>query len=328
MQSVLIVGGAGYVGSHAARAVAAAGFAPVVYDNLVYGHRWAVNWGPLIVGDIADRGRLEDVIREHRPVAVMHFAAYTYVGESVKHPDKYYRNNVGGTLSLLEACKATGVERVVFSSTCATYGVPERVPIDESNPQRPINSYGRSKLMIEQVLDDYHTAYGLSYAALRYFNAAGACLSDERLGEAHDPETHLIPLACLAAMGAIPPLQVFGEDYPTKDGTCLRDYIHVDDLADAHVAAMRRLLDAPRTALRLNLGTGDGYTVREVIDAVSNVSGKQVPYTMGPRRDGDSPALVANTALAEKELGWKARHGLPVIAESAWRWHQRTRPTE
>lgn len=323
MDTVLIVGGAGYVGSHAARAVAAAGFKPVAFDNLVYGHRWAVNWGPLVVGDIRDRGCVEDAIREHRPVAVMHFAAYTYVGESVREPAKYYRNNVGGTLSLLEACRTTGVDRVVFSSTCATYGVPERVPIDESNPQRPINSYGRSKLMVEQVLEDYHQAYGLSYAALRYFNAAGACLEDARIGEAHDPETHLIPLACLAAMGRIPPLSVFGDDYPTKDGTCLRDYIHVDDLADAHVAAMRRLLYKPRTALRLNLGTGDGYTVREVIDAVGRVAGSPVPFTMGPRREGDSPALVADTALAERELGWKAKHGLDVIAESAWRWHQR-----
>jgi UDP-arabinose 4-epimerase len=321
--SILIVGGAGYIGSQTAKRVAQAGLEPVVFDNLVYGHAWAAKWGPLVEGDLADGALIRRVLEKHQVTAVVHFAAYAYVGESVTNPRKYFNNNVVGTINLLDAMLDAGVRDVVFSSTCATYGDPVRVPIDERHPQSPVNPYGESKLAIERVLHWYQRAYPLRFAALRYFNAAGAD-PDGEIGEDHAPETHLIPLAIEAAMGG-PGLQIFGTDYPTPDGTAVRDYIHVQDLADAHVAALERLRGGA-TNLFVNLGTGNGHSVREVIAAVEKVSGRKVPAREVARRAGDPPALVADARLAAEILGWKARiPELETIVEHAWRWRQ-TRP--
>jgi UDP-arabinose 4-epimerase len=323
-RSILIVGGAGYIGSQTAKLVAAAGHRPVVFDNLVYGHRWAVKWGPLVEGDLADPKAIRRAIEEHAVKAVIHFAAYTYVGESMTDPGKYFRNNVTGTVNLLDAMVAARVRDVVFSSTCATYGDPERVPIDEDHPQRPVNPYGESKLMVERMLRWYAHAHGLRYAALRYFNAAGAD-PDGEVGEDHDPETHLIPLAIDAAAGRRGPLSIFGTDYPTPDGTAIRDYIHVADLAEAHLLALAAL-DKGTPELRLNLGTGRGSSVREVIRAVERASGRAVPVREVGRRAGDPPVLVADARRAGEILGWKPRYAdLDTIVAHAVRWHGRTR---
>jgi UDP-arabinose 4-epimerase len=320
--TVLVTGGAGYIGAHACKALNTAGHRPVVYDNLVYGHEQAVQWGPLERGDTADRARLDEVLAAHRPLAVMHFAAFTAVGESVADPGKYYRNNVAGTLGLLEAMVAHGVDRFVFSSTAAAFGLPERLPITEDEPDRPINPYGRSKLMVEQMLADFAAAHGLKSAIMRYFNAAGAS-PDGEIGEAHDPETHLIPLALDAAAGKGPPLTVFGEDYATPDGTCIRDYIHVGDLADAHVLALDWLGEAEATRV-FNLGVGSGVSVREILDAIARVTGKAVPHQIGPRRAGDPPVLIADASRARSELGWMPRlSDIDTIVGTAWNWHQR-----
>jgi UDP-glucose-4-epimerase GalE len=319
--SILIVGGAGYIGSQTAKRVAQAGLEPVVFDNLVYGHAWAVKWGKFIEGDLGDGALIKRVLEEHKVTAVVHFAAYAYVGESVTNPRKYFRNNVVGTLNLLDAMLDAGVRDVVFSSTCATYGDPIRVPIDEQHPQSPVNPYGESKLAVERVLSWYQRAYSMRFAALRYFNAAGAD-PDGEVGEDHDPETHLIPLAIEATMGG-PGLQIFGTDYPTPDGTAIRDYIHVQDLADAHIAALQRLQDGA-TSLFVNLGTGHGHSVREVITSVEKVTGKKVPAKEVGRRAGDPPSLVADASLAAKVLGWKARiPELDTIVEHAYRWRQK-----
>jgi UDP-glucose-4-epimerase GalE len=319
--SILIVGGAGYIGSQTAKRVAQAGLAPVVFDNLVHGHEWAVKWGPLVVGDLADGALIRRVLAEHQVTAVVHFAAYAYVGESVVHPRKYFRNNVAGTLNLLDAMLDAGVRDIVFSSSCATYGVPRRVPIAEDHPQAPVNPYGETKLAVERVLQWYQRAYPLRFAALRYFNAAGAD-PDGEVGEDHDPETHLIPLAIEAALGGNP-LQIYGTDYPTPDGTAIRDYIHVQDLADAHVAALERLQGGTRD-LFVNLGTGRGHSVREVIAAVERASGKKVPARESDRRAGDPPELVADARLAGDVLGWKPRiPNIETIVEHAWRWRTR-----
>ena len=321
-QNILVVGGAGYVGSHACKALARAGFQPVVFDNLVYGHEWAVRWGPLERGDLLDGERLADVLQRYRPHAVMHFAAYAYVGESVVDPAKYYRNNVAGTLALLDAMRAAGVDRIVFSSTCATYGHPERVPIGEDAPQHPVNPYGHSKQMIEQVLRDYGRAYGLRSVALRYFNAAGADPEGE-IGEDHEPETHLIPLVLRAALDAGHPVTVHGTDYPTHDGTCVRDYIHVQDLADAHIRGLKQLQTQSGFSA-FNLGNGRGHSVREVIDAARRVTGREVNCVEGPRRPGDPPALVADAGLAREVLGWRPQwNDIDAIIATAWRWQQR-----
>ena len=318
--SILIVGGAGYIGSQTAKRVAQAGLEPVVFDNLVYGHRWAVKWGPFVEGDLADGALIRNVLEEHEVTAVVHFAAYAYVGESVTEPRKYFRTNVAGTLNLLDAMLDVGVRDIVFSSTCATYGDPIRVPIDEGHPQRPVNPYGETKLAIERALSWYQRAYPLRFAALRYFNAAGADPEGD-LGEDHDPETHLIPLAIDAAMGG-KGLEIYGTDYPTPDGTAVRDYIHVQDLADAHVAALAKLRDGA-TSLFVNLGTGRGHSVREVIAAVEKVSGAKVRAREVGRRAGDPPALVADPRLAADVLGWQARlPGIETIVEHAWRWRQ------
>ena len=316
--SILIVGGAGYIGSQTAKRVAQAGLKPVVFDNLVYGHKWAVKWGPLVVGDLADGALIKDVLEQYEVTAVVHFAAYAYVGESVVHPRKYYRNNVAGTLNLLDAMIDVGVRDIVFSSTCATYGEPARVPIDEQHAQSPVNPYGETKLAIERALFWYQRAYPIRFAALRYFNAAGAD-PDGEIGEDHDPETHLIPLAIEAALGG-KGLEIYGTDYPTPDGTAIRDYIHVQDLADAHVAALEKLRGGA-SRLFVNLGTGRGHSVREVIAAVEKVSGKKVPARESGRRAGDPPALVADPRLAADVLGWQARiPGIETIVEHAWRW--------
>ena len=320
--SVLVTGGAGYIGSHACKALARAGFRPIAYDNLSYGHAEAVKWGPLVDGDIADGPRLRAVLSAERVVAVMHFAAFAYVGESMSDPAKYFRNNTTGTLALLDAMRDVGVDRMVFSSTCATYGVPGEVPISESTPQRPVNPYGESKLMIERVLDWYDQAYETKSVCLRYFNAAGADLDGE-IGEDHEPETHLIPLAIKAALGQGPALSIFGTDYPTPDGTAIRDFIHVEDLAEAHVQALRYLLHGG-PSLKLNLGTGRGRTVREVISAVERATGRLVPVIEAPRRAGDPPALVADASQARLRLDWiPSRSDLDMIVTSALRWHER-----
>ncbi|MES2135461.1 MAG: UDP-glucose 4-epimerase GalE [Pseudomonadota bacterium] len=320
--AVLVTGGAGYIGSHACIALARAGYQPIVVDNLVYGHEWAVKWGPLERGDVADRAFLDAVIARHAPVAVMHFAAFTYVGESVSDPGKYYRNNVAGSLTLLEAMRDHGIGAIVFSSTCATYGTPECVPIPETAPQNPINSYGASKLMVERMLRDFDTAHGLRSVSLRYFNAAGADPGGET-GELHEPETHLIPLALDAACGLGPGLTVFGDDYDTPDGTCIRDYIHVSDLAEAHVLALGRLLEGGGSDA-FNLGTGNGASVLEILAAIDRVTGRAVPYTVGPRREGDPPALVSQGTKAMRELGWEPRlSDLDTIVGTAWKWHQK-----
>ncbi|HEY0283170.1 MAG TPA: UDP-glucose 4-epimerase GalE, partial [Rhizomicrobium sp.] len=285
MTNILVTGGAGYIGSHACKALAKAGYTPVAYDNLVYGHEWAVRWGPLEKGDILDPVRLAEVMTKYRPAAVMHFAAFAYVGESVTDPAKYYRNNVMGTLTLLDAMRAHEVGQIVFSSSCATYGVPKRIPISEDAPQQPINPYGVSKLMVERILADYAAAYGLKSVALRYFNAAGAD-TDGDIGEDHDPETHLIPLVLDAAAGSRPDITIFGSDYATPDGTCIRDYVHVSDIADAHVLALKKL-DGGGLRAAYNLGTGAGISVAQAIAAATKVTGRPVRVTHGARRAGD-----------------------------------------
>jgi UDP-glucose-4-epimerase GalE len=320
---ILVTGGAGYIGSHAVRLFLERGHDVTVYDSLVFGHREAVPADRLVVADLADTHRLDQLLVEKRFDGVVHFAAFAYVGESVTDPAKYYRNNVVGTLGLLEAVRKHGIPRFVFSSTCATYGMPETMPIVEDTPQKPINPYGMGKLMIEHALADYAAAYPLGYAALRYFNASGA-RADGSIGEDHTPETHLIPLAIYAVMGKIPHLTVFGTDYPTPDGTCIRDYIHVDDLASAHLLALEKI--EPGKGLRYNLGTGTGNSIREVLSAVERVSGKKVPIVEGPRRAGDPPVLVASSAKIHHELGWRPEYAsLERIAETAWNWH-RTHP--
>lgn len=322
-RSVLVTGGAGYIGSHACKALAAAGYLPVTYDNLSYGHDWAVKWGPLERGDILDRSRLDAVLLQHRPAAIMHFAAFAYVGESVTDPGKYYRNNVCGSLNLIEAARDHGIERFVFSSTCATYGVPDALPIRETTPQNPINPYGASKLMVERMLRDFGNAHGLRAIALRYFNAAGADAEGE-IGEDHDPETHLIPLVLDAAAGRRADVTVFGTDYDTPDGTCVRDYIHVSDLADAHVRALQALdAGAAGDGDAFNLGNGHGFSVRQVIETVEQVTGRTVPVRYGPRRAGDPASLVSDAKLAGARLGWRPKTvGLQDIVSTAWAWHR------
>jgi UDP-glucose-4-epimerase GalE len=320
VRSVLVTGGAGYIGSHTCKALAAAGYSPVALDSLVQGHRWAVRWGPFERADLADRQAVEQILRRHDIGAVIHFAAYAYVGESMTDPGKYFRNNVAGTLNLLEAMRATGIGRIVFSSTCATYGVPEAVPIGEDHPQRPINPYGESKLFIERTLHWNAVAHGLHWMALRYFNAAGAD-PDGEIGEDHDPETHLIPLAIEAALDRRRELQVMGTDYPTPDGTAIRDYVHVTDLADAHVRALRHL-QANGDSGALNLGTGRGHSVREVIAMVERVTGRRIDARDVARRAGDPPALVAAPGRARELLGWEPRwSSLETIVQTACRWH-------
>ena len=320
--NILVTGGAGYIGSHACKALSNAGYTPIAYDNLVYGHEWAVKWGPFEQGDILDRKRLDEVIEQYQPAAIMHFAAYAYVGESVEQPGKYYRNNVSGSLTLLEAMRDHGIRYFIFSSTCATYGEPQQIPISEDHKQAPINPYGHSKLMIEQMLSDFDTAHDLKSVALRYFNAAGAD-PDGDTGEDHDPETHLIPLVLDAAIGKRPSITIFGDDYDTPDGTCIRDYIHVTDLADAHVKALKYLEQGGNTT-KFNLGNGTGFSVKDVIDTAQKVTGRDIPVVIGKRRPGDPPRLVGDATRIRKELNWSPEYAdLETIIDTAWRWHKR-----
>jgi UDP-arabinose 4-epimerase len=321
-EAVLVTGGAGYVGSHACKALAGAGYRPIVYDNLSRGHREAVRWGPLIEGDLHDLPGLAASLRAHKVMAVMHFAALAYVGESMADPAMYYRNNVGGTLALLAAMREAEVTRIVFSSTCAVYGAPDRVPIVEATAKAPLNPYGETKLAIERVLHWYNQAYGLRFAALRYFNAAGADPEGE-IGENHEPETHLIPRVLRAALGTGEPVEVYGTDYATPDGTAIRDYIHVADLADAHVRALGHLAGNGESGA-LNLGTGQGCSVRQVIAAVERIAGRPVPFRETARRAGDPPELVADPALARTRLDWQPRHSdLDTIIGTALAWERR-----
>ncbi len=305
--NILVTGGAGYIGSHTAAAIEKTGHTAIIFDNLSAGHRWAVGSKTLVEADLSDEISIQRALKQHNIEAVIHFAAHAYVGESVKDPRKYFQNNAVNTLNLLDMMLDSGVKYFVYSSTCATYGIPEKVPISEEHPQHPVNPYGESKLFIERVLHWYEKAYGLWWVALRYFNAAGA---SGQLGECHDPETHLIPLAIEAALTGIP-LSVFGTDYPTEDGTAVRDYIHVDDLASAHIAALEFLLKGG-TSRAFNLGTGQGYSVREVLQMVERVSKVSVPYRAADRRPGDPPVLVADNRAASP---------LGEIVESAWLWH-------
>lgn len=324
---IIVTGGAGYVGSHAAKALAAAGYLPITVDNLSHGYRWAVRWGPLETGDLLDPDFIAAVLRKYRPEAVMHFAGLIAVGESVVDPARYYRNNVTATLNLLDAMQGCGVAKIVFSSTAAVYGIPDAVPIPETTPRRPANPYGTSKSVIETVLADYGTAHGLRSVSLRYFNAAGAD-PDGEIGEAHEPETHLIPLALDAAAGRRGKLTIYGVDYPTPDGTCVRDYIHVTDLAAAHVRALDFAAAAPAgTAAAFNLGTGAGFSVRQIVDTVARVTGRPVPHEFGARRAGDTPELVADPALARRVLQWQpGQSDLDTIVRTAWAWVNRPLP--
>lgn len=319
---ILVTGGAGYIGSHACKALRQAGYTPICYDNLAYGHRWAVQWGPLEIGDIGDRARLDAVMQQYRPEAVLHFAAFAYVGESVENPGKYYRNNVAGTLTLLEAMRDHGVNKIIFSSTCATYGVPDAVPIGEDHAQRPINPYGASKLMVERMLQDFDGAHGIKSVALRYFNAAGAD-PDGEIGEEHDPETHLIPLILDVALGKRDCVRIFGTDYATPDGTCVRDYIHVSDLANAHLQALH-YLQAGGVSSAFNLGNGAGFSVQEVIDRARAVTGESIAVATASRRAGDPPELVGSADKARQQLGWVPQYAeLDLIIGTAWQWHKR-----
>ncbi|GAB1488340.1 UDP-glucose 4-epimerase GalE [Opitutaceae bacterium] len=324
--NVLVVGGAGYIGSHCVRQLLAAGHNPVVLDNLVFGHREAIPEDvPFYSVNLGNESEVGKILRKEKIELVMHFAAYAYVGESVNDPLKYYFNNVVAPLHLLRCMIGLGVKKFVFSSTCATYGIPEKMPIVETSPQAPINPYGQTKLDLENALKAISVANGLSFAAFRYFNAAGAA-ADGTIGEDHNPETHLIPLAIDAATGRRPALQVFGTDYPTPDGTCLRDYVHVDDLSRAHIAAFDKLA-TPGTQLFYNLGTGKPTSVLEVIRAVEKVTGLKVPYTVAPRRAGDPPALYADSTKAVTELGWKIQYpDIDSIVTTAWAWHS-AKPT-
>lgn len=320
--NILVIGGAGYIGSCTSKALARAGHRVTVFDNLSTGHRDLVKWGPLVEGDILDKNALCRCMEKVRPDGILHFAAFSLVGESVQNPGRYFRNNVGGTLNILEAMRDTGVRNIVVSSTAAVYGVPERMPITEDCPASPINPYGETKLFMEQMLADFARAHGVSWTALRYFNAAG-CDPEGETGERHTPETHLIPRALMAIDGKISDFHIMGDDYPTPDGTCIRDYIHVQDLARAHIDAMERLLSlGDGEGLSMNLGTGTGLSVRQIINAMERVTGRTLHCTTGPRRAGDPPSLVADASRARAILGWKPEHsGVEEILRDAWNWY-------
>ncbi|WP_424985456.1 UDP-glucose 4-epimerase GalE [Microbulbifer sp. S227A] len=321
MNTVLVTGGAGYIGSHACKALKAAGYVPVTYDNLETGWQDAVRFGPFERGDLLDRARLDEVFATHKPIAVMHFAALSQVGEAMSQPGRYWRNNVEGSLTLIEAAVAAGCLDFVFSSTCATYGEHDNVVLDENTPQVPLNAYGASKRAIEDILRDFEAAHGLRHVIFRYFNVAGADPEAE-IGEHHRPETHLIPIMLEAIDGKRDALTVFGTDYDTPDGTCIRDYVHVSDLVDAHVLGLQWLGDGKGSKV-FNLGTGSGFSVREVIDHSRSVTNREVPYVIGPRRAGDATKLVSGSVRAEQELGWTpSRSDLRTMIADAWRWHE------
>jgi UDP-glucose-4-epimerase GalE len=319
-RNILVVGGAGYIGSHICKALTKAGFHPIVFDNLSSGHEWAVQWGPLVIGDVRRSGELDAAFSTYNPIAVMHFAANIEVGEGQQYPLRFWNNNVGGAISLFGAMKKAKVNTIVFSSTCAIYGEPQHLPLAEDHPKAPTSVYGQTKLTVEHILADLHRADGLSYAALRYFNAAGAS-PDAEIGEAHDPETHLIPNALKAAAGIGEGLKLFGENYDTPDGTCIRDYIHVSDLAEAHVLALRLLLEGGGR-YQINIGTGSGFSVREILHAIKRVTGHPVPYELHPSRAGDVSRLYSNTTKAKKILDFTPARSTPdIIIADAWRFH-------
>jgi UDP-glucose 4-epimerase len=321
---ILVTGGAGYIGAHAAKQLSARGYHPLILDNLSHGHRQFARWGDFVEGDLGDTDLLRTLFKTFNVTAVMHFAGFAYVGVSVTDPALYYRNNVANTLNLLEAMRESRVGKIIFSSTCATYGVPVSMPISEDHPQRPINPYGRGKLMVETMLSDFCRAYGMRYVSLRYFNAAGAD-TELDIGEWHDPETHLIPLALEAATTGKIPLRILGTDYDTPDGSCIRDYIHVNDLAAAHVLALE-YLHAGGGSIAMNLGNGKGFSVREVIAAVERVTGRSVPVKEAQRRVGDPPVLLGSSEMAQRVLGWQAHHtSIDEIIATAWRWYGKLR---
>ena len=319
MRDILVVGGGGYIGSHTCLDLAEKGYTPIVYDNFSNGHREFVKWGPVEEGDIRDRARLDEVFRKYAPAAVIHFAALIEVGESVKDPLAFYENNVAGSLTLFAAARAANCRRLVFSSTCATYGVPEQTPMTETHPQAPINPYGRSQLITEEILRDLCAHDGFRAVTLRYFNAAGAD-PEGRIGERHDPETHAVPLAIEAALGRRNGFSIFGDDYDTRDGSCVRDFVHVMDLAEAHTRAIDHLLNNGRS-VALNLGTGKGTTVKELLAAIGDVVGREIAITQASRRPGDTAALVADNSMARDVLGWVPRNDLSSIVSTAWKWH-------
>lgn len=320
MKNILVIGGAGYIGSHMVRMLAKQGYNPVVFDNLSKGHREAVANYPFELGDLGDKARLTEVFKKYGIEAVMHFAAFAEVGESVKEPSKYYHNNVAKVLDLLDALVENDIKYFVFSSTAATFGEPVRPKIDESHPQNPINPYGNTKLMVEKILADFDTAYGLKATALRYFNASGADDSGE-IGESHNPETHLIPIVLQAAAGKRASIKMFGTDYPTPDGTCVRDYVHVNDLARAHILALEKMFK-DNVSERFNLGSGNGFSVAEIVKEAKRITGIDFTVEKAPRRDGDPAVLVADSAKAERILGWKPQYNLTCIIETAWNWEQ------
>jgi UDP-glucose 4-epimerase len=324
MTNILVAGGAGYIGAHTCLDLFNKGFTPITYDNLSNGHAEFVKWGPLEIGDIRDRNKLDGVLGKYKPLAIIHFAAAIEVGESFRDPSGYYDNNVAGTITLLRAAQAAAIDKLVFSSTCATYGIPSSIPMDEAHAQAPINPYGRSKLIVEQILRDMDLHQGFRSFILRYFNAAGAD-PEGRIGEWHSPETHAIPIAIETALGRRSHFQVMGTDYDTRDGSCVRDFVHVLDLADAHTRAIEHLLNNG-TSHALNLGTGHGTTVKELLETVQHVVGREFDIKYGPRREGDSPALVADNTLARRTIGWSPRHDLQSIVGTAWNWHSNYLP--
>jgi UDP-glucose 4-epimerase len=320
-ENILVVGGAGYIGSHMCKHLFRRGYQPIVLDSLICGHRQAVKWGPFFRGSMSDGNLLRKIFSDHPIAAVMHFAAFCYVGESVAEPAKYYENNVAGTVALLKVMLEKRVSRFIFSSSCATYGEPTEIPIREDHPLRPISPYGRTKLMVEEILEDFRDAYGLESVSLRYFNAAGAD-PDGELGEHHDPETHLIPLVLQTALGQRPRIDIFGDDYATKDGTCIRDYIHVEDLARAHLNGLEKLLSGEPGG-QYNLGNGAGHSVREVIEMARRITGKTIPARVEQRRKGDPAVLISSSEKAIRRLGWRPQFpGLEAVIETAWNWHK------
>ncbi len=322
--TILVTGGGGYIGSHTVKLLTQAGYDVIIFDNLVYGHQDLVQTVlnvKLIIGDLGDRQLLDTIFQEYHITAVIHFAAYTYVGESVTNPAKYYRNNVASSLNLLEAMQSAGVKNIVFSSTCATYGTPQKIPLTEEHPQHPINPYGTSKLMVEMMLKDFSNAYNLNFVAFRYFNAAGADMTG-KLGEDHNPETHLIPLVLLTALGKRDAITIFGTDYPTEDGTCIRDYIHVEDLSSAHILGLEYLLNGGKSDF-FNLGNGNGFSVKEVIETAQKITGIEIKIIIGDRRLGDPPILVGSSEKAQKILNWQPKYpDLETIISHAWLWHK------
>lgn len=322
MTKILVTGGAGYIGSHVCKRLASQGFEPIVFDSLENGHESFVKWGPLVQGDIRRKDDVEQAFATHRPEAVMHLAAYAYVGESSEQPEKYYENNVEGTLNVLASVLEHNIKAFVFSSSCAVYGIPETLPITEETEKNPINPYGSTKLAVENVLEDYAETHDLRYVSLRYFNAAGAD-QDEEIGEWHDPETHLIPLTLDVALGRRDSLEIYGDDYPTEDGTCVRDYLHVEDISEAHVAALKHLL-AGKPSDVFNLGVGQGYSVLEIIKMAQEVTGQEIPYQIKDRRPGDPPILVADASKAARQLSWSPQHSnLEQILRDAYAWQKK-----